>query len=135
MRRLPREQFARRAAIDAALHDLCGKLPASRSGACSGCGARPADLVDDLARRPDEMARRRAGVASGRFKRLKLKIGGRDGLDVERVRAVEAVSDVPLQVDVNEYWTLDEALDALPQLHDLGVEYCEQPLRRGDEDG
>jgi L-alanine-DL-glutamate epimerase-like enolase superfamily enzyme len=51
------------------------------------------------------------------------------------VRAVEAVSNVPLQVDVNEYWTLDEALDVLPQLDDLGVEYCEQPLRRGDDDG
>src|SRR4029079_10069384 len=77
---------------------------------------------------PDEMARKaELAVASGRFKRLKLKIGRRDGLDVERVRDVGAVSDVPLQVDVNEYWTLDEALDALPQLDELGVEYCEQP--------
>jgi L-alanine-DL-glutamate epimerase-like enolase superfamily enzyme len=36
---------------------------------------------------------------------------------------------------VNEYWTLDEALDALPQLAELGVEYCEQPLREGDPGG
>jgi L-alanine-DL-glutamate epimerase-like enolase superfamily enzyme len=72
---------------------------------------------------------------SGRFKRLKLKLGARDGLDVERVRAVREVTDVPLQVDVNEYWTLDEALDALPRLDELGVEYCEQPLPAGDENG
>ena len=38
-------------------------------------------------------------------------------------------------VDVNEWWSLDEALDALPQLAELGVEYCEQPLRAGDEGG
>jgi L-alanine-DL-glutamate epimerase-like enolase superfamily enzyme len=45
---------------------------------------------------------------------------------------VRQVKEVPLQVDVNEYWTLDEALDALPQLAELGVEYCEQPLPAGD---
>jgi len=54
---------------------------------------------------------------------------------VERVRAVREVSDVPLQVDVNEAWSLDEALEALPQLAELGVQYCEQPLRAGDPGG
>ena len=67
--------------------------------------------------------------------RLKLKLGGGDGLDVERVRAVRGVTDLPLMVDVNEWWSLDEALDALPQLAEIGVEYCEQPLRAGDEGG
>ena len=40
------------------------------------------------------------------------------------------VTELPLQVDVNEWWSLDEALDALPQLAELGVAYCEQPLPR-----
>jgi L-alanine-DL-glutamate epimerase-like enolase superfamily enzyme len=77
----------------------------------------------------------RAERVGGRFKRLKLKIGGGDGLDVERVRAVRGVSQVPLQVDVNEAWSLDEALEAMPQLSELGVEYCEQPLPAGDPGG
>jgi L-alanine-DL-glutamate epimerase-like enolase superfamily enzyme len=42
---------------------------------------------------------------------------------------------VPLQVDVNEAWSLDEALELLPQLAALGVEYCEQPLVAGDPGG
>jgi L-alanine-DL-glutamate epimerase-like enolase superfamily enzyme len=72
----------------------------------------------------------------GRYKRLKLKLGARDGRDVDRVRAVRAAAgNVPLQVDVNEAWSLDEALDALPQLAELGVEYCEQPLPAGDPAG
>jgi L-alanine-DL-glutamate epimerase-like enolase superfamily enzyme len=84
---------------------------------------------------PDDMARRGERVA-GRFQRLKLKLGGRDGRDVDRVRAVhDAAAGVALQVDVNEAWTLDEAMDALPQLAALGVEYCEQPLVAGDADG
>jgi L-alanine-DL-glutamate epimerase-like enolase superfamily enzyme len=63
---------------------------------------------------------------------LKLKLGGRDGLDLDRVRAVRSVTDRPLQVDVNEYWTLDEALEYLPQME---IEYCEQPLPALDPDG
>jgi L-alanine-DL-glutamate epimerase-like enolase superfamily enzyme len=83
---------------------------------------------------PDDMTRRAEKAASS-FLRLKLKLGGGDGLDVERVRAVRSVTELPLQVDVNEWWSLDEALEALPQLAGLGVEYCEQPLRAGDEGG
>ena len=48
---------------------------------------------------------------------------------------MRGVTDVPLQVDVNEYWSLDEALDAIPQLAELGVEYVEQPLRAGEAGG
>jgi L-Ala-D/L-Glu epimerase len=137
MQRLPTEQFAARAAIDAALHDLCGKLvgePVWRLLGLERSGP-PTSWTIGLGD-PDEMARKAERAnAGGRFKRLKLKLGGRDGLDVERVRAVRGVTEVPLQVDVNEYWTLDEALDALPQLDELGVEFCEQPLVRGDEQG
>ncbi len=83
---------------------------------------------------PDDMGNRAAKVAD-RFLRLKLKLGARDGRDVDRVRAVRATTEAPLQVDVNEYWTLEEALETLPQLAELGVEYCEQPLPAGDPGG
>jgi L-Ala-D/L-Glu epimerase len=136
MERLPLREFAARSAIDSALHDLQGKLV-----------GRPVYQLLGLPRigpptswtiwlgDPDDMARRAKRVA-GRFRRLKLKLGGRDGRDVDRVRAVHDVAGgTPLQVDVNEAWTLDEAMDALPQLAALGVEYCEQPLAAGDADG
>src|SRR5262249_15805233 len=57
---------------------------------------------------------------------------GRDGLDWGRVRAVRGVTALPLQVDVNEYWSLDEALESLPQME---LQYCEQPLEAGDPNG
>jgi L-alanine-DL-glutamate epimerase-like enolase superfamily enzyme len=133
--RLPAEQFAARAALDAALHDLQGKLLGRPVWQLLGLsrGGPPTSWTIWLGD-PDDMARRAEGVR-GRFRRLKLKLGGRDGLDVERVRAVRSVVDVPLQVDVNEYWTLDEAVDAIPQLAELGVEYVEQPLPAGDDGG
>src|SRR5262249_13538286 len=80
---------------------------------------------------PDDMARR-AEQAAPRFRRLKLKLGGRGGLDLERGKAVRSVPELPLQADVNEYWTLDEALEYLPQMN---LQYCEQPLPAGDPDG
>ena len=80
---------AARAALDAALHDLCGKLAGVPVYRLLGLRAgRPADLVDDLARRPRRHGAPRRGGREGGFQRLKLKLGGRDGLDVERVRAV-----------------------------------------------
>ena len=134
LRERPGEQAAK-AALDAALHDLCGKLlgvPVFRLLGLPPTGP-PTSWTLGLGD-PDETARK-AERARGRFRRLKLKLGGRDGLDVERVRAVRGVTDVPIQVDVNEYWSLEEALEALPQLAELGVEYCEQPLAAGDPGG
>jgi len=136
MERLPGREFAARAALDAALHDLQGKLLGQPVWRLLGL-RRPGPPTSWTVwlGNPDDMARR-AEQALGRFRRLKLKLGGRDGLDVERVRAVRGVAgDQPLQVDVNEAWSLDEALDALPPLHELGVEYCEQPLPAGDPGG
>jgi L-Ala-D/L-Glu epimerase len=130
---LPRRELAARAAIDAALHDLQGKLTGLPVWRLLGLRrAGPPTSWTVWLGDPDDMARR-AERAAPRFKRLKLKLGGRDGLDLERVRAVRAAApDVPLQVDVNEYWTLDEALELLPQME---IEYCEQPLPAGDPGG
>ncbi len=128
-------EHAAKCALDAALHDLGGKLldvpvwqmlGLPRSGPPTSWTVWLGD--------PDDMAAR-AAVASRRFRRLKLKLGGGDGLDVARVRAVRAVTDLPLTVDVNEWWSLDEALASCEELGRLGVEYIEQPLRAGDPDG
>jgi L-alanine-DL-glutamate epimerase-like enolase superfamily enzyme len=128
-------EHAAKAAVDAALHDLCGKLAGLPVWKLLGLRrAGPPTSWTIWLGEPDDMARR-AEKVEGRFRRLKLKLGGGDGLDVERVRAVRGVTDVPLQVDVNEFWSLDEALEAIPQLKELGVEYCEQPLPAGDSGG
>jgi L-alanine-DL-glutamate epimerase-like enolase superfamily enzyme len=133
--RLPSEEPAARAAIDAALYDLQGKLAAQPVWRLLGLRrAGPPTSWTIWLGDPDDMARRTEAVA-GRFRRLKLKLGGRDGKDVERVQAVRAVTDLPLMVDVNEAWSADEALEALPQLAELGVEYCEQPIAEDDPGG
>jgi len=126
---------AAKSALDAALHDLQGKLLGQPVNRLLGLPRRgPPTSWTVWLGDPDDMARR-AAEAAPRFRRLKLKLGGGDGLDVERVRAVRAATDRPLQVDVNEWWTVDEALEAVGELAALGVEYVEQPLREGDPGG
>jgi L-Ala-D/L-Glu epimerase len=128
-------EMAAKAAIDSALHDLCGKLanqPVWRLLGFDRTGP-PTSWTIWLGD-PDDMARRAERVGD-RFRRLKLKLGARDGADVERVRAVRGVTALPLQVDVNEYWELDEALENIRALAELGVEYVEQPLPAGHPEG
>ena len=130
---LPPGEHAARSAVDAALHDLQGKLTGRPVYSLLGLRrlGPPTSWTVWLGD-PDDMARRAERAQARGFRRLKLKLGGRDGLDLERVHAVRGVSDLPLQCDVNEYWTLDEALDYLPQME---LDYCEQPLPAGDPDG
>jgi L-alanine-DL-glutamate epimerase-like enolase superfamily enzyme len=131
--RLPPGEQAARAAVDAALYDLQGKLaglPVHRLLGLRRDGP-PTSWTVWLGD-PDDMARRAEAAAGRGFKRLKLKLGGRDGLDLQRVQSVRAATDLPLQVDVNEYWSLEEALELLPQ---MDIAYCEQPLPAGDPGG
>src|SRR3954470_19098472 len=132
--RLPPREAAPRAALDHALHDLQGKLigrPVYQLLGLRPIGP-PTSWTVWLGD-PDDMARRTEKILGRGFKRLKLKLGGRDGLDAERVKAVHDVTDLPLQCDVNEAWSLDEAVEYLPQLTML--QYCEQPLPAGDPGG
>ena len=125
-------EHAAKAALDGALHDLQGKLLGVPVWKLLGLprSGPPTSWTIWLGD-PDDMARR-TELVGDRFKRLKLKLGGGDGLDVERVRAVRSRTDLPLQIDVNEWWSLDEALESIPQLVELGVAYVEQPLPAGD---
>jgi L-alanine-DL-glutamate epimerase-like enolase superfamily enzyme len=130
---LPPGEPAARAALDAALYDLQGKLAGIPVYKLLGLRrGGPATSWTVWLGDPDDMGRRAEAAEQKGFKRLKLKLGGRDGLDLERVQAVRAASSLPLQIDVNEYWSLDEALELIPQ---MPIEYCEQPLPAGDPGG
>ncbi len=58
----------------------------------------------------------------------KVKVGGTD--DIDKIRAMRAVTDVPFRVDANEGWQFEEAKLLLPELKQLGVQLVEQPLAR-----
>lgn len=127
--------MAAKSAIDAAVHDLVGKLVGQPVWRFLGVSrsSPPTAFTISLAD-PDVMARDAERAARRPFRWFKLKVGGRDGDDLARVAAVRSVTPLPLSIDVNEAWSADEAIAALPRLVELGVDHVEQPLAAGDPD-
>jgi len=58
----------------------------------------------------------------------KIKVGTAG--DVEMVAALRKETDAVFRVDANAGWTLEEAMQKIPQLKELGVEFVEQPLAK-----
>ena len=54
--------------------------------------------------------------------------------DVEMVAALRKETDAIIRVDANAGWTLEQALQKIPQLEALGVEFIEQPLAKDNWD-
>ena len=55
--------------------------------------------------------------------------------DVEIMNALRKETDAIFRVDANAGWTLERALEMIPVLANLGVEFIEQPLAKDDWDG
>ncbi|MCZ2222809.1 MAG: dipeptide epimerase [Chitinophagales bacterium] len=58
----------------------------------------------------------------------KVKLGSEN--DIEIIKAIRNHTKATLRVDVNGGWKLDEALEKINNLKDLGVEFIEQPLAK-----
>lgn len=119
-------QRAAQAAFDSALHDLAGRRLGVPVRELLGLARRPlapTSWTIGLDPLPDALAK----VASaGAFEVLKVKMGAPD--DMELLRAIRESTRQVLRVDANEGWTFDGALERLPELARLGVEFVEQPL-------
>ena len=63
----------------------------------------------------------------------KIKVGVED--DIEMVSQLRKHTDALFRVDANAGWTLEQALQKIPVLKELGVEFIEQPLAKDDWEG
>ena len=63
----------------------------------------------------------------------KIKLGTKD--DLEIIRYLRKYSDAVFRVDANGAWTAAEAIDYSATMKELGVEFIEQPLPPGDDQG
>ena len=68
-----------------------------------------------------------------RYPLLKVKLGG--GNDKEIIEIVRSETNKPIQVDVNEAWEQDEALEMIRWLESKRVTLVEQPLPADDMEG
>ncbi|MBS1620693.1 MAG: dipeptide epimerase [Bacteroidetes bacterium] len=63
----------------------------------------------------------------------KIKVGTAD--DIAIVKALRENTDAVLRVDANAAWDVETALELIPQLKELGVEFIEQPLAKDNWEG
>ncbi len=67
---------------------------------------------------------------------LKIKVGGHDGQDPERVRAIaSALPDATLLVDANQAWDVPETMVFIDAVSDLAIALIEQPVPAHDLEG
>jgi L-alanine-DL-glutamate epimerase-like enolase superfamily enzyme len=120
-------------AVDVALHDLlCHKLgiPVHSFFGLTAGEARKTGFTVEI----DDVADAAAKVEeAGDYSILKVRLG--TGHDMEIMRIVREATDAVIRVDADAAWSLDEAVDKMKALADMGVEYVEQPLPRGDVEG
>jgi len=125
--------YAAKASLDIALHDLTGKLlgqpwfrlwglnPAKTPLTSFTIGIDTAEVVRDKT------------LEASAFKLLKIKLG-RDN-DREMIETVRSVTDVPIFVDVNQGWKdRNYALEMAHFLNENHAEFIEQPMPKEQTD-
>ena len=131
---LPSGSQAARTAVDVALHDLMGKklgVPLYRLFGLNPLSTPETSFTISIGSEEEVQAKARAAARD--YPILKLKLDRVHNVDL--VRAVRAVTDVRLVADANCDWTVAQALQLIPVLADLGLEWIEQPLPEEDLDG
>ncbi len=127
------------AAIDLALYDWLGKsvdLPLWKLWGLDRDKIVPISVTVGINTPEGARARIRGWLEVFDARFLKIKLGNPLGIgaDREMMLAVKAeLPDAKLTVDANGGWNLADAIWMSQWLADLGVEYLEQPLARGNE--
>ena len=117
-----------KAAIDIALHDLCGKLlvePLFRIWGYNPAKAGPTTFTIGID--TPEIVREKTLECAGLYRILKVKVGLDS--DEQMIRTIRSVTDLPLAVDANQGWKdRSKALEEICWLKEQGVVLVEQPL-------
>jgi L-alanine-DL-glutamate epimerase-like enolase superfamily enzyme len=121
--------YAAKASVDIALHDLVGKLIGQPWYRIWGLNPKhtPNTSFTIGIDNPDVVKSKT--VEATAFKILKVKMSKDNGR--EMITAVRSVTNLPLCVDVNQGWSdRQEALDMICWLKEQGVVYVEQPMSK-----
>jgi L-Ala-D/L-Glu epimerase len=131
---------AARAAIDLALYDWLGKsvgLPLWQLWGLDRSKIVPISVTVGINTPEGARARIRGWLEVFDARFLKIKLGNPLGIGADREMMLAIKDEMPsakLTVDANGGWDLADAICMSQWLADLGVEYLEQPLARGDEE-
>ncbi len=119
--------YAAKASIDIALHDLTGKLMGQPWFRIWGLDPKKAPVTSFTIGIDTADVVREKTLEASAFRQLKIKMG-RDN-DREMIDVVRSVTDVPVFVDVNQGWKdRNYALEMANYLSERGALFIEQPM-------
>ena len=128
-----------KSAIDCALYDLNARaLGVPLHQLLGGAVRDRVSVIRILAlKTPEEMAVQAKKLVSQGYRYLKIKIDGNVDLDVARVAAIrrEVGDEFHLTIDANQAYTVKNAITALQQMADHGIDLAEQPVDADDLEG
>jgi len=127
------KNWAARAALSAALHDLVGKKLGQPLWRLWGLDPAKAPISSfTIGLDTPEKIRAKVREADA-YPILKIKLG--TDHDEEILRTIRDATDKPIRVDANAGWDVKRAKQMIPKLKECGVEFLEQPLVPDDMDG
>ncbi len=67
---------------------------------------------------------------------IKVKLGKKVSEDIQRIKEIrEAIGyNIKIRIDANQGWTFDDAVIALTSLGNYQIEFCEQPMRKWNDE-
>ncbi|MBW6501216.1 MAG: dipeptide epimerase [Bacteroidales bacterium] len=119
--------YAAKASVDIALHDLTGKLAGEPCYRLFGLNPEKTPLTSfTIGLDTPEIVRQKVDEAAP-YRILKVKLGREN--DREMIDVIRSVTDKPLCADVNQGWKdREHALEMAHWLKEKGVVFLEQPL-------
>jgi L-alanine-DL-glutamate epimerase-like enolase superfamily enzyme len=129
--------YTAKSAFDLALYDIAAKaagVPLYRY-----LGGEKKVIESDLTigiGTPEQMAATAAEFLAKGVHIIKVKLGKDPSTDIERMRRIrEAVGkDMRLRIDANQGWSFEDAVTALNGIAPYDIEFCEQPMRRWNDE-
>ncbi len=129
--------YTAKSAFDMALYDIAAKH--AQQPLYKFLGGKIKDIESDLTigiDTPETMATTAIDFVSKGVNMIKVKLGKNAKQDVERIKQIrESIGNKTiLRIDANQGWSYEEAVFALTELGKYNIQFCEQPMRKYNDE-
>ena len=129
--------YTAKSAFDMALYDIAAKT--AKQPLYQYLGGQKKMIESDLTigiDTPEKMAETAVKFKEKPVNIFKVKLGKKVTDDIERIRQVRMAigNTIKLRIDANQGWSYDEAVIALQALAEFDIQFCEQPMRKWNDE-
>ena len=129
--------YTAKSAFDLALYDIAAK--AANQPLYQYLGGERKDIESDLTigiDTPENMAATATAFKQKGVNIIKVKLGKKATEDIERIKQIRLAigNQIKLRIDANQGWSYEDAVFALTALSEYGIEFCEQPMRKWNDE-